>query len=114
MPQRGHWICDSLSKLAIPEFDKHKHPVTAAPTAVQAIALQRIAAALARAGNPDLDLSVSSCVNDMLKGQSLYEEMPSNLCLYDPAKLKILRTQLKPQPLDKRLSPHAKTTFQRF
>ena len=105
MPQRGHWICTSLSKLAIPEFNPYTHTCAQRPTVVQQIALDRIKHALLRDGNPDGDLSPASCLQDMLNGQSLYEEMPSNLSAYDPNKLKVLRSPLKPQPLRSRLPP---------
>jgi len=57
MPQRGPWICHTLSKLAIREFNSYVHEARPAPTIVQEAALERIHKALCKAGNPDKDLT---------------------------------------------------------
>ena len=114
MARRGPWICSALSKLAIPEF-RNDQTVTPLPlTAVQEIAHHRIVEALRRGGNPDPDLGPEKCVSEMLRGESLYNELPNNLCLYDPSKLKVLHSKLNPQPLEQRLPTHAKVLYERF
>ena len=111
MPQRGPWICNALSTLVQPEFNPHKHSHAAhGPSAVQAIALDRIHHALSMAGAPDASLTPDGCLRDMLKGQSLYGEMRNNLATYDRSKLRVLSS---PQPLIDRLPKHARA-FQIF
>ena len=69
MPQRGPWICDSLSKLVLPEFELIKYNLFSsnlAPTAVQIVILDRIFNALCKAGNPAAELQEEACPKDML------------------------------------------------
>ena len=49
MPQRGPWICNTLSKLAIPEFNQYKQVDQLAPTVVQETAIRRIRDTLIKA-----------------------------------------------------------------
>jgi len=115
MPQRGPWICNALSTLVQPEFNPHKNSHAAhGPSAVQTIALDRIHHALSIAGAPDASLTPDGCLRDMLKGQSLYGEMPNNLATYDRSKLRVLSSSLKPQPLIDRLPKHARALYSRF
>ena len=74
MPQRGPWICDSISKLVLPEFELikcNRLSSNLAPTAVQNVILDCIFVALCKAGNPAAELQEEACLKDMLSGQSL-------------------------------------------
>eukprot|EP00435_Cladocopium_sp_Y103_P063995 s293_g25.t1 len=108
-----------LDKLAGIEFDRSQllhRPCTA----VQSLAHDRLYAAFQEAGECPSGYSPSSCLQDMMKSHNLYEGEPSNLAPFDAQKLKILKSVVKPKPIEDLLPPHLlpliqnhKTTIER-
>eukprot|EP00439_Symbiodinium_sp_Y106_P037111 s1103_g4.t1 len=84
-----------------------------APTAVQLQVLSRLHAAVDRTGPCPDGSTPSSALQDLMSTHNLYEGEPGNLARYDPDKLKILRSRVRPRPLSEMLPPHVLPLFRR-
>lgn len=96
----------ALDKLAGTEFTHRLQQLHRPPTVVQHLVDQRLNAAFEEAGECPKDLVRGQVLNDMMKSHNLYDEEPSNLAHFDKNKLKILRSNVSPKPLESLLPPH--------
>ena len=115
-PQRGSWTARALNSLAMHGansiFDKILHGVL--PNTTQVAVRDRIVECLRDSGEPPVGLDGPTALASMLDGKSLYDEEPKNLASFDPAKLKVLHSKLRPRRLQEMLPDHAKAVLERY
>ena len=107
LPTRAQSTMRSLCRLAGYKFESPRMQHSHRPrTAVQEHVSSRVLESIAEAGDRPEDMSGFSALQDMMRSNNLYEGEPGNLACYDPEKLKILRSSMRPRPLKQLLPPH--------
>ena len=107
LPSRVNRTVDALNRLAGYKFNQpflqHAHRP---PTAVQQKLLDRVTSAIDQAGECPEGITMGTALQDLMRSHNLYDGEPGNLAQYDPGKLKILRSAIKPRSLSELLPPH--------
>ena len=105
---------NALNRLAGHKFEhplpQHAHRP---PTAVQERILSRVRSAIHEAGDCPDAMACDSALNELMRSHNLYDGEPGNLAQYDPSKLIVLRSVIKPRPLSDLLPPHVLPLFRR-
>lgn len=65
-------------------------------------------------GEPSEDISPDAALSSMCEGKLSYDGMPTTLVAYDPQKLKMLQSSLKPRHVLQFLPPEAAKTLDHF
>ena len=109
-PRRALWISDSLNRLAMHDMNSRDSTVlrsTQRLNAAQQYVAERVCKSLQMSGEPPSDLTPESAVSELLASDISYDGTPNNLAAYDPDKLKVLRSQIKPKKIVRFLPPEA-------
>ena len=107
-PQRALWVGDSLNRLALHDLNSKFSPILSSEqqdTAVQRLVMQRVVDSLQLYGEPCEGMTPESALKDLRSADVSYSGVPSNLASYDPSKLKVLRSNLKPKRITNFLPP---------
>ena len=116
-PQRAQWVGDSLNRLALHDFNSKNFPVlssTQQPNAVQLRVMKRVMDSLHLYGEPREGLDPESALKELQAADVSYSGVPSNLANYEPSKLKVLRSTLRPKRISKFLPPEPAKLIQHF
>ena len=98
-PRRAQWICNSLNRLASHDANSQHFPVLSSDrtsNVVQEFVTDRICESLRMSGLPPADTSPESALRELQTAEISYDGTPNNLAAYDPDKLKVLKSQIKP------------------
>lgn len=100
-PRRAHWSGEALNQLALHRRENSLRSKvlssTLPPTSAQVSVADRACRSMQIYGECPEGLTPETALAEMRAARSSYDEVPSNLAAYDPSKLKILKSIMKPK-----------------
>ena len=115
-PRRAHWSGDVLNQLALHghENSLRSKVLSSAlpPTSAQGSVADRVCRSMQIHGECPEGLTPETALAEMRAARSSYDEVPSNLAAYDPSKLKILKSTMKPKYIKQFLPVEASKIFE--